>query len=213
MNYIIRGTSRCGKTMLANMITQKLVGYNKLSTDNFIGAFHKVMPELEINHNSGKGMKKIFPEFLLSYINSTKKKDNKLDLYYVLEGVDISDEILEEFNKQDDVTVICLSKPSLTREEYFKEVRYFEKIYLYGEWTKALSDKELYKYVDYWLNEANQIKKMCEEKGYLFFDTSYNQEKVIKGIFKKIKRSNAKNLQRVKKKKVVLEAYAEDKRK
>ena len=30
-------------------------------------------------------------------------------------------EILEEFNKQEDVTVICLGKPSLSRDEYFKE--------------------------------------------------------------------------------------------
>ena len=199
MNYIIRGTSRCGKTMLANMIAQKLVGYNKFSTDNFIGAFMNAMPETEINHRSGQGMKKLFPSFLLSLLNNTKKKDNKLDLFYVLEGGDIADEIIEEFNKQEDVTVIFLGKPQLTREEYFKEVRHFEEIYLYGEWTKALSDEELYKYCDYWINEANHLKKMCEEKGYLFFDTSYNQEKVIKDIFAKIKRSNAKNLRRVKK--------------
>ena len=197
MNYVIRGTSRCGKTMLANMIAQKLVGYNKFSTDNFIGAFMESMPKTEINHSSGKGMKKLFPSFLLSLFNNTKKKDNKLDLFYVLEGVDISDEILEEFNKQDDVTVICLGKPSLSREEYFKEVRHFEQIYLYGEWTKSLSDEELYKYCDYWIAEANAIKQMCKDKGYLFFDTSYNQEKVIKGIFEKIKKSNAKNLKRI----------------
>ena len=197
MNYVIRGTSRCGKTMLANLIAQKLIGYSKFSTDNFIGAFMSAMPETEINHSRGKGMEKLFPNFLLSLINNTKKKDNKLDIFYVLEGVDISDEILAEFDKQEDVTVICLGKPSLTREEYFNEVRYFEKIYLYGEWTKKLSDEELYRYCDYWIEEANKIKKMCEEKGYLFFDTSYNQEKVINKIFKKIKNSNAKNLKRV----------------
>ena len=135
MNYIIKGTSRCGKTMLTNLIVQKLVGYNKFSTDNFIGAFMASMPQTEINHSSGKGMKKLFPEFLKHLMNNTKKKDNKLDLYYVLEGVDITEELLEEFNKQDDVTIICLGKPQLTREEYFKEVRYFEKKYLYGEWT------------------------------------------------------------------------------
>lgn len=201
MNYIIRGTSRCGKTMLANRIVQELVGYNKFSTDNFIGAFMSAMPKTKINHSSGKGMKKLFPNFLLSLFNNTKKRDNKLDLYYVLEGVDISDEILEEFNKQEDVTIICLGKPRLTREEYFKEVRKFEEIYLYGEWTKALTDEQLYKYCDYWINEANQIKKMCEEKGYLFFDTSYHQERVIEGIFNKIKNSNAKNLKRIRNRK------------
>ena len=196
MNYIIKGTSRCGKTMLTNLIVQKLVGYNKFSTDNFIGAFMSAMPELEINHSSGNGMKKLFPKFLSSLINNTKKKDNKLDLYYVLEGVDISEELLEEFDAQDDVTVICLGKPNLSREEYFNQVRYYEKRYLYGEWTKRLSDDELLRYCDYWILEANYIKQLCEEKGYLFFDTSYNQEKVINDIFKKIKHSNAKNLER-----------------
>ena len=194
MNYVIRGTSRCGKTMLTNLIVQKLVGYNKFSTDNFIGAFHETMPEMGINHESGKGMKKAFPEFLKVLIDNTKAKDNKLDLFYCLEGVDISDELLEHFNKQDDVTVICLGKPRLSREEYFAEVRHFEKIYLYGEWTKRLTDEQLYAYCDYWINEANQIKKMCEEKGYLFFDTSYDQEKVVTEIFKRIKKTKAKNL-------------------
>lgn len=188
MNYIVRGTSRCGKTMLANMVVQQLVGYNKLSTDNFIGAFHSSMPSLDINHSSGKGMKKKFPEFLKNLFDNSKKKDNKLDLFYILEGVDISDELLEYFHSQPDTTVICLGKPRLTREEYFTQVRYYEKRYLYGEWTKRLTDEELYTYCDYWINEANEIKAMCEEKGYLFFDTSFNQEKVIKGIFKKIKK-------------------------
>ena len=54
MNYIVRGTSRCGKTMLANMVVQKLDGYNKLLTDNFIGAFYSSMPSMDINHNGGK---------------------------------------------------------------------------------------------------------------------------------------------------------------
>ena len=193
MNYIIRGTSRCGKTMLANMITQNLVGYNKLSTDNFIGAFNKSMPDVEINHNNGSGMKDLFPNFLFELFNSSKLKDNKLNIYYVLEGVDISNELLEKFNQQDDVTIICLAKPSLTRNEYFNEVRHYENKYLYGDWTKRLSDEELYSYCDYWLNEAKQIKKMCEEKGYLFFDTSYNQEDKIKKIFEMIKNNQFKN--------------------
>ena len=123
MNYVIKGSSRCGKTLLANMIAQRLVGYSKFSTDNLIKAFVSAMPEAEINRENGKGMKECFPKFLLNLLNNTKKRDNNLDIHYVLEGADISDEILEEFNKQDDVTVICMGKPGLTKEEYFKEIR------------------------------------------------------------------------------------------
>lgn len=156
--------------------------------------FDKVFPNEKINHESGKGMDKKFPVFLRELIISSIRKDNKLGLYYVLEGVDIADDLLEEFNNMSDVTVICLGKPSLTRDEYFKEVRHFEEIYLYGEWTKRLSDKELYRYCDYWIEEANRIKNMAKEKGFLFFDTSFDQEKVINKTFKQIKETNKKDL-------------------
>jgi hypothetical protein len=55
--------------MLTNLIVQKLVGYNKFSTDNFIGAFYSSMPQLKINHESGDGMKELFPNFLKSLID------------------------------------------------------------------------------------------------------------------------------------------------
>ena len=103
---------------------------------------------------------------------------------------------MEEFNSREDTTVICLGKPSLPRDEYFKEVRHFEVLYLYGEWTKRLEDEELYRYVDYWITEANRIKKMAKEKGFLFFDTSYNQEEVINKIFKQIEKENAKRIRK-----------------
>lgn len=192
MNYIIKGTSRCGKTMLTNLIVQNLVGYNKLSTDNLIGAFNKCMPKLEINHNSGKGMKELFPAFVKNLVMNSKEKDNKIGLFYVLEGVDISNDLLEFFNNQTDFVVICLGKPQLSREEYFKQVRCYENKYLYGEWTKRLTDQELLKYCDYWIKEANQLQTLCKEKGYLFFDTSFNQEKVINNVFKKIKANKLK---------------------
>ena len=75
MNYIIKGTSRCGKTMLTNLIVQKLVGYNKFSTDNFIGAFYSSMPQLKINHESGDGMKELFPNFLKSLPSLTYRQE------------------------------------------------------------------------------------------------------------------------------------------
>lgn len=77
MNYIIKGTSRCGKTMLTNLIVQKLVGYNKLSTDTLIQVFDRVMPNEKINHERGKGMNEKFPAFLKDlFLSSIKKITN-----------------------------------------------------------------------------------------------------------------------------------------
>lgn len=187
MNYLIKGTSRCGKTMLANMIVKNLKCYDKICVDTMIGTFNSVLPELEINHEGGIGTKTILPKFLKTYISNAKRKDGKLGLYYVMEGVDISNEIQAELSSGGDVKVICLGKASISVDEYFKEVRYYEDRYLYGDWTKSLTDEELRARCIYWINEANEIKAYAEKMGYLFFDTSYNQEKVVKNIFKMIK--------------------------
>lgn len=37
---------------------------------------------------------------------------------------------------------------------------------------------------------------MAKEKGFLFFDTSYNQEEVINKIFKQIEKENAKRIRK-----------------
>ena len=77
MNYIIKGTSRCGKTMLTNLIVQKLVGYNKLSTDTLIQVFDRVMLNEKINHERGEGMNEKFLAFLKDlFLSSIKKITN-----------------------------------------------------------------------------------------------------------------------------------------
>lgn len=54
MNYIIAGTSRCGKTMLVNKIVKELNGFSKLSIDNIIDSFEKTIPQVNINFKKCK---------------------------------------------------------------------------------------------------------------------------------------------------------------
>lgn len=187
MNYIIAGTSRCGKTMLTNKIIKELNGYSKISIDNIIGVFEHTLPQAKINFKNGIGNKKILPNFIDNFLVGAMDKDNDMGLYYVLEGDGLPFSKLLELNKHRDIKLIILGKPNISLQEYYDEIRYYEDRYLYSEWTKALSDEELRKNCKNWINRSKEYKKLCEENNIKFYDTSYKQEEVINKIFETIK--------------------------
>lgn len=190
MNYIIAGTSRCGKTMLTNKIIKELNGFSKISIDNMIGAFEHTLPQVDINFKDGKGNKEILPEFIHDFLLGAMDKDNNIGLYYVLEGDGLSFAKLLELSMHKDIELIILGKASITIQEYFDEIRYFEGKYLYSEWTRDLSDDELKLNCKNWINRSKEYKKLCEEHNIKFYDTSYNQVKIINKIFNNIKKQN-----------------------
>ncbi len=189
MNYIIAGTSRCGKTMLTNKIVKELNGFSKISIDNIIGAFEHSIPEANINFKNGKGNKNYLPKFIDNFIIGAMDKDNDIGLYYVLEGDGLSFSKLLELNKHKDIKLIILGKSSISVKEYFDEIRYYEGKYLYSEWTKPLSDETLKINCKNWIDRSKEYKKLCNENNIEFYDTSYNQELVIDKVFEKIKES------------------------
>lgn len=132
MNYIIAGTSRCGKTMLTNKIVKELNGFSKISVDNIISAFGNLL-QLEINFKDGKGNKKFLPKFVDDFLIGAMDKDNDMGLYYVLEGDGLPFSKLLELNRHKDIELIILEKSSISLQEYFDEIRYYENKYLYSE--------------------------------------------------------------------------------
>lgn len=190
MNYIIAGTSRCGKTMITNKIVKELNGFSKISIDNMISAFDHTLPQLDINFKDGKGNKEFLPKFLDNFLIGAMDKDNDIGLYYVLEGDGLSFTKLLELNKHKNIELIVLGKASISLQEYFDEIRYYEGKYLYSEWTKPLSDDELKLNCGNWINRSKEYKRLCEENNIKFYDTSYGQEEVVNMIFDKIKKQS-----------------------
>ena len=190
MNYIIAGTSRCGKTMLTNKIIKELNGFSKISIDNMIGAFEHTLPQVDINFKGGKGNKEFLPEFINDFLLGAMDKDNNIGLCYVLVGDGLSFTKLVELNMHKDIELIILGKASISEQEYFDEIRYYEGKYLYSEWTRALSDDELKLNCKNWINRSKEYKKLCKEHNINFYDTSYNQVEVVNMIFNNIKKQN-----------------------
>lgn len=190
MNYIIAGTSRCGKTMLTNKVVKELSGFSKISIDNIVSAFKNTLPQVEINFKGGKGNKRFLPGFIDDFLIGAMDKDNDMGLYYVLEGDELPFSKLLELNNHKDIELIILGKASISTQEYFDEIRYYEDKYLYSEWTKSLSDDELKLSCENWINRSKEYQKLCEENNISFYDTSYKQEDIINEIFEKIRKQN-----------------------
>lgn len=188
MNYIIAGTSRCGKTMLVNKVVKELNGFSKLSIDNIIDTFEKIIPQVNINFKNGIGNKELLPNFVDYFLKGAMYKDNDIGLFYILEGDGISFEKLLELNNDKDIELIMLGKASISEQEYFEEIRYYEGKYLYSEWTQRLEDKELKQKCKEWILRSKEYEKLCNENNVKFFDTSYSQVKTVNEIFEYIKK-------------------------
>ena len=187
MNYIIAGTSRCGKTMLTNKIIKELKGFSKISIDNIIGSFEHALPQVDINFKNGKGNNKFLPEFIDDFLIGAMDKDNDMGLYYILEGDGLPFSKLLKLNKNKNIKLIILGKASICLKDYFDETRYYEGKYLYSEWTKYLSDSELKVNCENWINRSKEYQRLCNENDVDFYDTSYKQQEVVNKIFEKIK--------------------------
>ncbi len=115
-NVAIFGSSRAGKTTLAKMIAKRYPGYQFMVADIMIGTFERVLPQLDINHNGGEGMREDFPKFLGSLFRRTIESGGG-EFGYVVESCDITPAQAMEYFAADDVTMVFLATPSLTAEE------------------------------------------------------------------------------------------------
>ena len=177
-NIIIHGCSRAGKTTLSLMLAQKLK-YNLICEDNIVSGFEKGMPELEINHSDreGNSVRNIEP-FLVGYIKSLNGINQKLrGINYVIEGSYLSIEKLKDYKK--DFVVIGLVFDFSSPKEFFDNMRKYDQDY---DWTKNLSDDELYKYAENLYNYNSYIKEKYDEYGIKYYIVSDNRDALFNEI-------------------------------
>lgn len=185
MNIIIMGKSRCGKTTLANLICKNIAGYSKISLDYLVMAFKKVFGELNLEYYKNKENK--FTQFVESYFDNCIYKDNDCGLYYVLEGADLPKETILRLKNLKNTRVIFLGKTQISAQEFFEEIRKYEKGLASGGWTKRLDDETLFSWCSDWINKSKDYKKFCEENDIEFIDTSFNQNDTLQNFLSRFK--------------------------
>lgn len=188
MNLLIIGKSRCGKTMLSNMICSRIAGYSKISIDNLKNSFKKVFPELDIGFSKNAGNEK-FNQFLIDYFDSNIYKDNKNGIYYIIEGAGLDEQTIIDLSQKKNTRVIFLGKVSLLPQDYFYQIRQYENIYDYGGWTKRLDDETLLNWCTDWIKKGKEYKSFAEKNGFEFYDTSFEQVEVLNKIVESLSKN------------------------
>lgn len=192
MNLVIFGESRCGKSTLTNMLQREIGGVRKITLDLVIMAFEKVFPELNINFSRSETSQKQLSAFIKEYFEILINTKNKSE-HHVVEGGGLSDECLLALNQNENVKVVCVGKTLISPEEFFDEIRKYEKnLETYG-WTKRLDDQKLLKWCAGWIAQSKRNKEFCQNNNITFIDTSYNQMEVL-GEFVENVKQNINNL-------------------
>lgn len=181
-NIIIFGTSRSGKTTLANLISKK-TGYNLICIDNIVSGFQKGFPDLNINHSNRDGTStNQLSRFLEPYIKSLNGINQKLrNIYYIIEGSYFNFETLTKY--KDDFVVIILTTNYKNVESCYENIKKHDKNY---DWTKKLTDTELFEYSKNLMSNNKYIVEECEKHGIKYYDMSVNRKKKLNLILQEI---------------------------
>lgn len=183
MNLIIMGNSRSGKTMLARQIGLNFKGVSIISMDHLVLTFKKIFPKLKIDYYGKE--ETIFTNFIEEYLNVCSYKNFKL--HRIFEGACMPISVIERFKANPENKVIFLGKPNLTPQEFFDEIRMYEKDLPTGGWTKNLDDEKLLSWCTSWIKSAKKQQEYCLQNDIKFYDTSYNQPEVLNNIIKELK--------------------------
>lgn len=104
--------------------------------------------------------------------------------YFIIEGANFSvEEVLKNYN-DGSCLVIFVGKPRLTGEEYFLDMRSREKEF--SSWTQKRPDEILRVWATGYAEKSRQDENACKQNGWLYLDTSFNQNEKLKEFAAKV---------------------------
>lgn len=179
-NIIILGPARVGKSTLASLLC-KNYNLDYISGDSIRNAFINIFPEL--NYNSKNTIEKIeFCQFI-NWIVNENKIHLKREIFYVIDSTDISIENAKKVFK--DYILIVLGSKNITINELVKNIK---KNDTKLEWTYGCSDKELFKIAEETIEKSKKLYEESLKNNVLYFDTSFERNKIYNQIFEFIKK-------------------------
>ncbi|MBC8754357.1 hypothetical protein H2O64_06720 [Kordia sp. YSTF-M3] len=170
MLFLVSGTSRAGKTIIAKKIAaQKGISY--FSTDWLVMGFTNGIPEYGIHHL-------LFPDEIAerswSFLKAMFESMIWSDVDYIIEGEAMLPElIIELLKKHPDKLKICfVGYTDVDLDEKMKNV----KDYSDGEtdWLHDKPDAYILDHIKNMIAHSKKIKKSCKKHTLKYFDTSKN---------------------------------------
>ena len=178
MLYIISGSSRSGKTIMAKKILAEK-GISYLSLDWLVMGFTNGIPEYGIHD-------KLFPDEIAerswSFLKAMLESMIYVEADCIIEGEAILPELIVELkDKYPDKLRICfVGYSDVTVGEKVKDIKKFS--YGKSDWIIDKSDEYIIEHVNNMIAHSQRIKKSCKENDIRYFDTSVNFMDVIENI-------------------------------
>ena len=179
MLYIIGGTSRTGKTLLARrVVSEKQIPYFPL--DTLFGALVYGTPEFGLTYEDSftdrpiKLWRLVKP---LLNVFFTEEKD------YLIEGDSIlPSQINELITNSKPVKCCFFGYTELTKDQKLALVRQHHQGAI--DWTKGISNEEMLPMIDEMIQFSHYLKEECTKYGIKYFDVSHDFEGVRNEAFK-----------------------------
>jgi uncharacterized protein with ParB-like and HNH nuclease domain len=168
MLYLIGGTSRSGKTLLAKRLLQEhKLAY--LSLDWLMMGFNDGIPEYGIHHKlwPNEIAKKMWP-FLEAILSSLLLED----IDYVIEGEAMLPELLTVFIKKHPkkVRVVFVGYADIKVTDKVDQVKQFTSAEF--DWLIELSDQYITDHIGNMVQYSKTIQNSCKQYNLAYFDTS-----------------------------------------
>ena len=170
MLYLVSGTSRSGKTLIAEkLMEEKQIPY--MSLDWLMMGFTNGMPQLGIHD-------KLFPDEiakrLWSFFKAMCESMLYLEIDYIIEGEAMLPELIQELlDKYPDKIKICfVGYTDIDIDQKARDIKTYST--RRGDWLTKESDDYIYEHIDNMVTHSRKIKDGCEKYNMSYFDTSTN---------------------------------------
>ena len=170
MLYLVSGTSRSGKTLIAEkLMEQKQIPY--MSLDWLMMGFTNGMPQLGIHD-------KLFPDEiakrLWSFFKAMCESMLYLEIDYIIEGEAMLPELIQELLDiyPDKIKICFVGYTDIDIDQKAQDIKTYST--RRGDWLTKESDDYIYEHIDNMVTHSRKIKDGCEKYNMTYFDTSTN---------------------------------------
>jgi hypothetical protein len=180
MLYIISGTSRAGKTLVAKRIAT-IARLPYLSLDWLIMGFGNGIPDYGIHHML---MPDVIAKKLWSFLKAMFESMIDLEEDCIIEGESILPELIFQLKEiyPDKLKVCFIGYSNTTLHNKVEEIKKYSKEN--KDWISDKSDEYIIDHVKNMMPHSLRIKKSCKKYNLRYFDTSNNFENVLNEVIK-----------------------------
>ncbi|MEO1054762.1 MAG: hypothetical protein AAFX87_29285 [Bacteroidota bacterium] len=178
MIYIISGTSRSGKTLIAQKIMQKS-GIPYLSLDWLVMGFTNGIPEYGIHD-------KLWPneiaEKLWNYLKAMLESMIWQGTDHVIEGEAVLPELIIDLIKKhpDSISICFVGYAHISIDKKVKEV--YDYSHGKNDWLTKESKRYVEDNISNMIAYSKRIEESCHQYGIRYFDTSKNFTQVLNDV-------------------------------